>query len=72
MKVLLPPQYACFPLRTSQIRQWKKEKIFYPGHNNFGLVYNQQIETNFILKRNVLFLSQNSERAGLKSIKHTL
>lgn len=36
------------------------------------VMYNQQIETNFILKRNVLFLSQNSERAGLKSIKHTL
>lgn len=38
MKVLLPPQYACFLLRTFQIRQWKKEKIFYPDHNNFGLV----------------------------------
>lgn len=35
-------------------------------------IYNQQIEMNFILKRNVLFLSQNSERTGLKSIKHTL
>ena len=35
-------------------------------------MYNQHIEVNFILKRNVLFLSQNSERTGLKSIKHTL
>lgn len=35
-------------------------------------MYNQQIETNFILKRKVLSLSQKTERNGLKSIKHTL